>query len=491
MAARLMKQVPTGIQGLDQILDHGFTRPSTVLIAGTAGTGKTTFTVQSMFAAAKAGEKCLYFSAISEPIAMLSGYMSRFSFYDPSMYERENLIYFDLSREIMKNKAYDLVDIITENVEAIQPDRIAIDPITTMDLPLTDNERRQFYFDLFVGMKGWNSLVLVTGEFTEQSLQTSPISYVADSIIHLSNELKKGCRVRYLDVLKMRGQSYASGKHVYRITDDGIITYPAPPLVRGVVAAPRKRVSTGIAGLDEMLCGGLISGTTSMLTGPSGTGKTTSGMHFILDGARQDEPGLIVSFEESAEQLRRNALSFGWDLGKLEENGMLRILYPPTGEVYSGESLLSIRDCVEEIGVKRVLVDSINGFAGMSPDDDSDEYVRKTSGYLKSNNITTVFVNETADLLGSKQITENGTSYIMDAVIMLRYVEIESELRRAMSVLKIRGSAHDIGINEVKITDQGLTVITDGTSFEQYEDVFSGAPRLARAQAFVKAFGER
>jgi circadian clock protein KaiC len=236
-----MKQVPTGIQGLDQILDHGFTRPSTVLIAGTAGTGKTTFTVQSMFAAAKAGEKCLYFSAISEPIAMLSGYMSRFSFYDPSMYERENLIYFDLSREIMKNKAYDLVDIITENVEAIQPDRIAIDPITTMDLPLTDNERRQFYFDLFVGMKGWNSLVLVTGEFTEQSLQTSPISYVADSIIHLSNELKKGCRVRYLDVLKMRGQSYASGKHVYRITDDGIITYPAPPLVRGVVAAPRKR----------------------------------------------------------------------------------------------------------------------------------------------------------------------------------------------------------------------------------------------------------
>ncbi|MCK5308664.1 MAG: AAA family ATPase, partial [Zetaproteobacteria bacterium] len=257
------------------------------------------------------------------------------------------------------------------------------------------------------------------------------------------------------------------------------------------VAAPRKRVSTGIAGLDKMLSGGLISGTTSMLTGPSGTGKTTSGMHFILDGTRQDEPGLIVSFEESAEQLRRNALSFGWDLGALEKKGLLYILYPPTGEVYSGESLLSIQDCVEEIGVKRVLVDSINGFAGMSPDDDSDEYVRKTSGYLKSNNITTIFVHETADLLGSKQITENGTSYIMDSVIMLRYVEIESELRRAMSVLKIRGSAHDAGIHEVKITDQGLTIVTDGTSFEQYEDIFSGAPRLARNKAFVKAFGER
>ncbi|HIE31037.1 MAG TPA: hypothetical protein EYP67_01470, partial [Methanosarcinales archaeon] len=261
-----MKQVPTGIPGLDQILEQGFTRPSTVLIAGTAGTGKTTFAVQSMFAAAKADETCLYFSAISEPIAMLSGYMSRFKFYDPSMYESENLIYFDLSREIMKNKAYDLVNIITENVEAIQPDRIAIDPITTIDLPMTDSERRQFYFDLFVGMKGWNSLVLVTGEFTEQSLQTTPISYVADSIIRLSNELKKGCRVRYLDVLKMRGQSYASGKHVYRITDDGIITYPTPPLSEGVVVAPRRRVSTGIAGLDEMLCGGLISGTTSLLT---------------------------------------------------------------------------------------------------------------------------------------------------------------------------------------------------------------------------------
>ncbi len=485
-----MKQVPTGIPGLDQILDQGFTRPSTVLIAGTAGTGKTTFAVQSMFAAAKADETCLYFSAISEPIAMLSGYMSRFTFYDPSMYESEKIIYFDLSREIMKNKAYDLVEIITENVEAIQPDRIAIDPITTMDLPLTDNERRRFYFDLFVGMKGWNSLVLVTGEFTEQSLQTTPISYVADSIIHLSNELKKGCRVRYLDVVKMRGQSYASGKHVYRITDDGIVTYPTPPLVEGVVVAPRKRVSTGVAGLDEMLGGGLISGTTSLLTGPSGTGKTTSGMQFILDGARKGDPGLIVSFEESAAQLRRNVSSFGWDLGELEEKDLLHILYPSNGDVYSGESLLSIRDCVEKFEVKRVLVDSINGFADMSPDEDGDEYVRKTSRYLKSNNITTVFVNETRDLLGSKQITEDGASYMMDAVIMLRYVEIESELRRAISVLKIRGSAHDIGIHEVKIASEGLTVMTDETSFERYEDIFSGAPRLARTKAFVKAFGD-
>ncbi|NOQ33876.1 MAG: KaiA-binding protein, partial [Methanosarcinales archaeon] len=140
-----MKQVPTGIPGMDQILDKGFTRPSTVLIAGTAGTGKTTFAIQSLFAAAKNGETCLYFSAISEPIAMLSGYMANFSFYDQSLYEDENLIYFDLSHEIMKNETYDLIDIIDENVEAIHPDRIAIDPITTMDLPLSDSERRQFY----------------------------------------------------------------------------------------------------------------------------------------------------------------------------------------------------------------------------------------------------------------------------------------------------------------------------------------------------------
>ncbi|HIE31591.1 MAG TPA: circadian clock protein KaiC, partial [Methanosarcinales archaeon] len=213
--------------------------------------------------------------------------------------------------------------------------------------------------------------------------------------------------------------------------------------------------------------------------------------HFILDGARQGDPGLIVSFEESAAQLRRNASSFGWDIGELEEKDLLRILYPSNGEVYSGESLLQIRDCIEKFGVKRVLVDSINGFADMSPDRDGEEYVRKTSRYLKSNNITTIFVNETRDLLGSKQITENGTSYMMDAVIMLRYVEIESELRRAISVLKIRGSAHDTGIHEVKIAGEGVTVITDETSFERYEDIFSGAPRLARAEAFVKAFRDR
>jgi len=485
-----MKQVSTGIPGLDQILDDGFTRPSTVLIAGTAGTGKTTFAIQSLFAAANNGEKCLYFSAISEPIAMLSGYMSKFSFYDQSLYEQENLIYFDLSSEIMKNKTYDLLDIIDENVEAIHPDRIAIDPITTMDLPLSENECRQFYFDLFVGMKGWNSLVLVTGEFTKEHLPTSPISYVADAIIYLSNELKKGRRVRYLDVLKMRGQDFASGKHAYRITNDGIITYPSLAIRENEIAA-RERVGTGVTGLDQMMNGGLIRGTTSLLTGPSGTGKTTTGMHFILEGARRSEPGLIVSFEEGAAQLRRDMSSFGWDLQSLEDNHTLHILHPSDDEVYAGESLLQIRDCVEEFNVTRVLIDSINGFADVSPDEDGASYVHKLSRYLKSRNITTVFVSETRDLLGSKQITENGTSHVMDTVVMLRYVEIASELRRAISVLKMRGSGHDTGIHEIEITDNGMAVKIDETAFRRYEGIFSGVPRLTEADAFVRAFGKR
>jgi len=485
-----MKQVPTGIPGMDHILDKGFTRPSTVLIAGTAGTGKTTFAIQSLFAAAKNNETCLYFSAISEPIAMLSGYMANFSFYDPSLYEDENLIYFDLSHEIMKNKTYDLIDIIDENVEAIHPDRIAIDPITTMDLPLSDSERRQFYFDLFVGMKGWNSLVLVTGEFTEVGVATSPISYVADAIIYLSNELRKGCRVRYLDVLKMRGQDYASGKHVYRITSDGIVTYPDPPMTNGATATHR-RVSTGIPGLDKLLRGGLIHGTTTLLTGPSGTGKTTTGMHFILEGTRNGKPGLIVTFEENAAQLRRNAASFGWDLKSLEDAGMLHIQYPAHEDVYAGESLLRIHDCITEFDVKRVLIDSINGFNDFSPDGDSVEYIQKSSRYLKSRNITTVFTNETRDLLGSTKVTEGGVSHVMDTVITLRYVEISSELLRAISVLKMRGSAHDAGIHETKITEQGMTVETDAASFKEYEGIFSGVPTLTRSEAFGKVFGKR
>ena len=485
-----MKQVPTGIPGMDQILDKGFTRPSTVLIAGTAGTGKTTFAIQSLFAAAKNGETCLYFSAISEPIAMLSGYMANFSFYDQSLYEDENLIYFDLSHEIMKNETYDLIDIIDENVEAIHPDRIAIDPITTMDLPLSDSERRQFYFDLFVGMKGWNSLVLVTAEFTESDISTSPISYVADAIIYLSNELRKGCRVRYLDVLKMRGQDYASGKHVYRITSDGIVTYPDPPMTNGATAT-HKRMSTGIPGLDQLLSGGLIHGTTTLLTGPSGTGKTTTGMHFILEGARKGEPGLIVTFEENAAQLRRNAASFGWDIKSLEEDDMLHIQYPAHEYVYAGESLLRMHDCITEFGVERVLIDSINGFDDFSPDEDGVEYIQKSSRYLKSRNITTVFTNETKNLLGSTKITEGGVSHVMDTVITLRYVEIASELLRAISVLKMRGSAHDAGIHETEITEKGMTVKTDEASFKRYEGIFSGVPTLTRAEAFDKVFGRR
>ncbi len=214
-------------------------------------------------------------------------------------------------------------------------------------------------------------------------------------------------------------------------------------------------------------------------------------MHFIIEGARKEEPGLIVTFEENAAQLRRNAASFGWDIKSLEDDDMLHIQYPAHEDIYAGESLLRIHDCIVEFGVKRVLIDSINGFNDFSPDGDSVEYIQKSSRYLKSRNITTVFTNETRDLLGSTRVTEGGVSHVMDTVITLRYVEISSELLRAISVLKMRGSAHDAGIHETKITEQGMTVETDAASFKEYEGIFSGVPTLTRSEAFGKVFGRR
>lgn len=475
-----MKIVTSGIKGLDDILEGGFIRPSSVLIAGTAGTGKTIFAMQGLFNAAKGGEEiCLFLPAISEPIAMINNFMSNFTFYDPKLYEEKRIHFFDLSSIILKKRPSDVLSEIEDKIETIKPDRVVIDPINPLAYGLEEGERRKFFYDLFTGMKGWNSTVLITGEFTEESLHRSDMGYIVDGIIYLSNEAERDRRIRYLDVLKLRGQRYSSEKHTFKITGDGIIVFPK---LRPSMRAPltMERISTGIKGLDLMTNGGLLRGMSTMISGGGGTGKTVFGLHFIMAGAEKDEPGVIVSFEETPEQLRANAMEFGWDLKGLEEKDMLRIIYTPVAELYPDEHALLIKKAIDEIGAKRVLIDSVSEFKGALLEHGRlREHVHLLSDYFKANNITAMFTNEISDLMGSLTVTGTGTSYIMDSVIVLRYVEIESQMKRAVSVLKMRSSNHSKEIREFEIGDKGVEI---KMPFKEYEGLMSGAPTKYRLE---------
>ncbi|MCL7413319.1 MAG: hypothetical protein M8353_06845 [ANME-2 cluster archaeon] len=480
-----MKQVISGISGLDEILGEGFTRPSTVLIGGIMGTGKTTFTMQSLFNAAREDEICMYITAISEPIAMINNFMSRFSFYSISLMGKGNIKYVPLGPEQIKKGNSAIIQEIERNIEIIKPDRIAIDPVNVLTSWMDSQEKREFYYNLFNKMKGWNSLVLITGELSDENILKDEISYIADGVILLSNDQLRNKRVRHLEVLKMRGQKYLSGKHSFEITDDGLEIYPSlHPYTRELLTY--EHVPTGIKGLDKMTDGGFIRGSNVLVSGGSGTGKTLMGLQFIADGANIGEPGVFVSFEEDPVLLRNNAASFGWNLEKLEADGLLRILYSNIDQLDVNRVALEIKDIIEELDVKRVVLDGVNNLRVALRDDlGLSEYISILSRYFSSRNIISVFTNETSELMGSSTITGNRTSVVMDSIILLRYVEIQSEMKKTISVLKMRGSNHDKEIRELVINNNGIEI---KLPFTEYSGLMSGNPVKSPSQAFVEAF---
>ncbi|HEY68855.1 MAG: ATPase [Chloroflexi bacterium] len=252
-----------------------------------------------------------------------------------------------------------------------------------------------------------------------------------------------------------------------------------------------ERVKTGIPGLDEMLWGGFLPQTANLVEGAPGTGKTTLGMQFIYHGiAACGEPGLILTFEEFPEQYYRDAASFGWDFHQMEREGKLRVIMtsPEVSKVDLERVGGRIERLVQEMGARRILVDSLSHFERLSTDS-----VRLRGiiyGFvnaLKREGLTAVLTRESVALLGEAEEPDSGLAFLVDSYILLRYVEIESAVRKALLVLKMRGSNHDKGIRQFEITSRGVEV---RAPFEGREGIMSGSPRRMM-DSFVQAFVRR
>lgn len=251
------------------------------------------------------------------------------------------------------------------------------------------------------------------------------------------------------------------------------------------------RVKTGIKGLDEMLCGGFLAETANLVEGAPGTGKTTLGMQFIYNGiALYDEAGLIITFEQFPQQYYRDAAAFGWDFKGLEAAGKLRIIM--TSPEVSRADLESVGGQIQmiatEIGARRVLVDSLSHFERLASD--PIELRGLLYGFinaLKREGLTSILTRESTALIGETDTPEEDIAFTVDSYILLRYVEIESAIRKALVVLKLRGSDHAKDIRQFEITPGGLEV---RSRFEGREGIMSGTPRRM-ADSFVEAFVKR
>jgi circadian clock protein KaiC len=250
------------------------------------------------------------------------------------------------------------------------------------------------------------------------------------------------------------------------------------------------RVQTEVKGLDEMLNGGFLPQTANLVEGPPGTGKSTLGMQFIYNGIRyHNEPGLIVTFEEFPQQYYRDAECFGWDFRQLEREGKLRVIM--TSPEVSRSDLESVGGTIEtlarEMGARRVLIDSVSHLEQLSSDPvELRAVVYGFINALKREGLTSILTRESPILLGGDE-GENAIAYVVDGYIMLRYVEIESAIRKALLVLKLRGSDHAKDIRQFEITSRGMEILS---RFEGREGIMSGNPRRM-AEAFDQAFRPR
>jgi circadian clock protein KaiC len=252
-----------------------------------------------------------------------------------------------------------------------------------------------------------------------------------------------------------------------------------------------ERVKTGTPGLDEMLHGGFLPQTANLVEGAPGTGKTTLGMQFIYHGiVACGEPGLILTFEEFPQQYYNDAASFGWDFRQMEREEKLRVVMTSPEVTTADLEQVGgrIENLVHQIGAKRVLVDSLSHFERLS--EDSAHLRAIVFGFvnaLKREGLTSILTRENMALLGEAEATDDALAFLVDSYTLLRYVEIESTIRKALLVLKMRGSDHDKGIRQFEITARGIEV---RAPFEGREGIMSGSPRRM-VDSFVQAFVRR
>jgi circadian clock protein KaiC len=488
-----MKRVETGIQGFDRVIGGGFRPGSVNLVSGGSGTGKTIFTVGYMLHGARQGEPGLFITFEESRANIIDNLPENMRkeidalgdkawFFDLSVIRRMSTIPEEKGGLTSVLDSDVVAEIIESWVKEKGIKRIVLDGVASLGIRYgCENDYRSALFRLASVMKGLGTTAVFTTEINEEGkLSRNGVEeFVADSIVVLAN--RSGAR--YVEVWKMRGSNFLAGRHGLEITGEGMRVFPMTPPAEGSPSRG-ERVNVGIEGLDEMLGGGALAGDSILLTGSAGTGKTIFGLQFVAEGARNGEKSLVVSFEETPGQLRRNAASIGIDLTELEKKGLVQVLYTHPRNVQSNKHLTTLKERLE--GVTRVVIDSLSDYEHAMEAEELRAFLSTLTSELKSRGITAILTSEAPELIGAGRITNRGTSFIVDTVIMLRFVEIGSEMKKALNVLKMRGSQHAKDIREYTISEKGISI---GRKFEGVEGLMTGSPRKAiaeRVEGFFK-----
>jgi len=469
----------TGIDGLDETLQGGIPEGHVVLLRGKAGTGKTILSMQWLFEGHKKFDESGIYIAATEPFEKALQNMHSLDFFDEDSLKEGNIKVTDLrsimdtlgidgSGDVVREDVDRLVDVIKDLVEDYNAKRLVIDSITAAGLRFDDKGLfRDFIFRLGTVLSGLGCTTFLISE-KEYSSRFEVEDFISDGIIELDYVSGERKMVRSLNVLKMRGVDYKSGEINFNITSNGVCLYPKI-IPRKTIAETdfEDRKGTGVEELDKMLDGGYPEGHNIILSGNTGTGKSTLAMQFLVEGMKNGEPALFVNLEEPTPQIRSIAKSHGWDFEKYMDEGLLEFITPNLIDTYPDRFLHDVRNVVDAVDVERMVVDSVSSIpsADMS-EDDLRELLLELNSILKPRGITCIMTHmarpmfgDTSDShLSSMKSGDLRLSSLTDGIILLRYIEEGNEVNKSISVLKMRGSTHSKKIRRFEILDEGIEV---------------------------------
>jgi circadian clock protein KaiC len=476
-------RLSTGVPGMDEVLGGGLPEYSFNIIAGPPGCGKTTLAHQLMFGMANEQCTALYFTVLGEPSLKMLRYQQQFDFFD---IDAVNSVvrFFNLGDDIASGDLNRVLERISAEVKTHAPAFVFIDSFRSVLLANGDGEGstflnlQQFIQQLGMLMTSWQATTFLIGEYFSDD-DSNPVFTVADGMIWLRQSVERNSVVRKMEIAKLRGAATLPGLHTFRITSAGIQVFAPPQIAissedRTNPTVPMARLSIGVPGLDEMLGGGLPQGYSLLVAGPSGSGKSILAASFLREGARRGETGVIAAFEQRPNRSRGQAIS------DLIESGQIGVIDTRTLNVSVDEmSVLLIRE-IDRLKATRVVIDSLSGFElALAPTfrEDFRESLARMVSALARTGATVLMTSELEDRYDDLRFSPYGTAFLTDSIIVQRYIEMDSQLRRVMAVVKVRASKHSHDLRGFEIDDDGIKV---GQKLAGYEGLLGGRPSRAR-----------